>query len=262
MSLDGPRITTSGEASMLPGFRFLIATLLLTASVVIFGLGAAALLRATRDDLAARPSTWDAPEAVVARERDTRKATLALLRLETIADQDSNVEKLAALAAVAPSAAETAEGGAPVATEAMPGPAVEADRGAAASDPVAAKAADGATLTVAAVEPSASSGTSPADRADAVPQPAKSDLTVTALADPAAASAEVATRPAVEEVAKPVAKSAAASASKVRAEAAKREKARQEAAQRRRIALRARTLSRPPQPQRTQPGNPFAGFGG
>ena len=33
--------------SMLPGFRFLLAAILLSASILVFGLGAAALLRAT-----------------------------------------------------------------------------------------------------------------------------------------------------------------------------------------------------------------------
>jgi len=250
---------------MLPGFRFLIATLLLMASVVVFGLGATALFRATRDDLAARPATWDAPEAVVARERDTRKATLALLRVEMIADQDSNLEKQAALAAAAPS---LAEGG--TAAEATPGPALEADRMATVSDSVPAKAVEGAAMAVASVEPSASSagrgaglgaslGASlgAAVGASDVPQPAKPELTVTALADPAAASAEVAARPAAK-----AAKPSVTSASKARAEAAKRVKARQAAAQRRRIALRARALAQQPRPQTMPPGNPFAGFGG
>lgn len=244
---------------MLPGFRFLIATLLLSASVVIFGFGAASLLRATRDDLVASPPTWDAPQAVVARERDTRKATLALLRVEMIADQDSNVEKMAALAAVAPSAADQSTG--VMAADVTPGPVTDVERAAVASDHASSTAADGAAMTVAVAEPPASAAP---DRSTVVssdaPQPAKPDLTVTALADPAAASTEVPTRSAVAPAAKSVAK--AVSDGKARAAAVKREKARQAAAQRRRVAQHARTMARPLQPQTMPPGNPFAGFGG
>ena len=93
---------------MLPGFRFLISTVLLSVSVVVFGLGASALLRAAREDLVSRPLSWEAPEAVVARERDTRKLTLAMLRVETIADQDSNVERMIAVARAAEQAAAEA----------------------------------------------------------------------------------------------------------------------------------------------------------
>ena len=41
---------------MLPGFRFLFAAIVLSVSVLIFGLGAAALLRATHEEFASIPA--------------------------------------------------------------------------------------------------------------------------------------------------------------------------------------------------------------
>ena len=41
---------------MLPGFRFLFATVVLAVSVLVFGLGAAALLRAAHEEFASLPS--------------------------------------------------------------------------------------------------------------------------------------------------------------------------------------------------------------
>ena len=45
---------------MLPGFRFLLAAIILATSILIFGLGAAALLRAAHEEFASNP-TWRAP---------------------------------------------------------------------------------------------------------------------------------------------------------------------------------------------------------
>src|SRR5206468_2200031 len=44
------------HASMLPGFRFLFAAIVLSMSVLIFGLGAAALLRSAHEEFASLPS--------------------------------------------------------------------------------------------------------------------------------------------------------------------------------------------------------------
>ena len=51
---------------MLPGFRFLFAAVLLSVSTVIFGLGAAALLRAAHEQFASLPVWKTPPETVFA----------------------------------------------------------------------------------------------------------------------------------------------------------------------------------------------------
>ena len=69
---------------MLPGFRFFVATIVLAASILIFGLGAAALLRATHEEVAAAPSlrTIQPPVPLRPRQIETAPPTLALLRVE------------------------------------------------------------------------------------------------------------------------------------------------------------------------------------
>jgi hypothetical protein len=65
---------------MLPGFRFLFAAILLSMSILIFGLGAAALLRAAHEEVASIPTRWAPPEPVFAQQNEP--PTLALLRVE------------------------------------------------------------------------------------------------------------------------------------------------------------------------------------
>ena len=67
---------------MLPGFRFLFAAIVLSMSVLIFGLGAAALLRASHEQFASIPSRRAPPEPVFARQNEPPMPTLALLRVE------------------------------------------------------------------------------------------------------------------------------------------------------------------------------------
>ena len=59
---------------MLPGFRFLFAAIVLSMSILVFGLGAAALLRAAHEQFASNPSWHAAPEATVAQQSRARKA--------------------------------------------------------------------------------------------------------------------------------------------------------------------------------------------
>ena len=65
---------------MLPGIRFLLAAILLSISIVVFGLGAAALLRAAHEDFASNPSWRVTPET---RFAQNEMPTLALLRVDT-----------------------------------------------------------------------------------------------------------------------------------------------------------------------------------
>ena len=69
-------------ASMLPGFRFLFTAIVLSMSILIFGLGAAALLRAAHEEFANLPSRRATPEPMFARLNDDPPPTLALLRVD------------------------------------------------------------------------------------------------------------------------------------------------------------------------------------
>jgi hypothetical protein len=68
---------------MLPGFRFLFAAVVLSLSILVFGLGAAALLRAAHEEFASTPAWRNAPEMVFAQPVETTRPVLALLRVDT-----------------------------------------------------------------------------------------------------------------------------------------------------------------------------------
>ena len=103
-------------STMLPGIRFLLAAILLSVSIVVFGLGAAALLRAAHEDFASNPSWRVTPET---RFTQNEMPTLALLRV----DIPPPVEK----------PADTPVSVAPEATTIAPAPAAPAEQVAAAS---------------------------------------------------------------------------------------------------------------------------------
>ena len=67
---------------MLPGFRFLFTAIVLSMSILVFGLGAAALLRAAHEEFANLPSRRAPPEPMFARLNDDPPPTLALLRVD------------------------------------------------------------------------------------------------------------------------------------------------------------------------------------
>ena len=79
---------------MLPGFRFFVATIALAASVLIFGLGAAALLRVTHEEVATAPSLRTMQPMAPPRPQKAEPAppTLAMLRIS-----DRNVVSQATL---------------------------------------------------------------------------------------------------------------------------------------------------------------------
>jgi hypothetical protein len=74
---------------MLPGFRFLFAAIVLSVSVLVFGLGAAALLRAAHEQFASIPQRRAPPEPVFARRDEP--PTLALLRVEPVGTENVSV---------------------------------------------------------------------------------------------------------------------------------------------------------------------------
>jgi hypothetical protein len=77
---------------MLPGFRFLLAAIVLSISMLIFGLGAAALLRAAHEEFASIPSRRAPPE-VMFPQRDDAGPTLAMLRVEPSVVDEKAMER-------------------------------------------------------------------------------------------------------------------------------------------------------------------------
>jgi hypothetical protein len=96
---------------MLPGFRFLFAAIVLSTSVLVFGLGAAALLRAAHEQFASRPTWRAAPEPKFAQQNEAPKEisgeilretlVLAMLRVEPEPVSQKSPESVPAAAAPA-----------------------------------------------------------------------------------------------------------------------------------------------------------------
>lgn len=77
---------------MLPGFRFLLAAILLSASILVFGLGAASLLRASHEQYVSNPSWRNGPqEQVFAQAPEPAQPVLAALRVEPAANEAAPV---------------------------------------------------------------------------------------------------------------------------------------------------------------------------
>lgn len=130
--------------SMLPGFRFLFAAILLSTSILVFGLGAAALLRATHQQYVSNP-TWrnGPPERVFAQSPEPAQPVLAVLRAEpeiapapapslrdrvpTIGLPVSEPEQIAAPTSEADAQPEVAEAAPPAAEPAKPETTAEAE---------------------------------------------------------------------------------------------------------------------------------------
>ena len=73
---------------MLPGFRFLFAAIVLSMSILVFGLGATALLRGAHEEFTSTPS-WRRPEPIFAQPTETTGPVLAMLHVETPAAEES-----------------------------------------------------------------------------------------------------------------------------------------------------------------------------
>ena len=96
---------------MLPGFRFLFAAIMLSMSILVFGLGAAALLRAAHEEVASNPAWRAASEVTFAQQPEATGPVLAMLRVDTPSAEKAqhNAPVTAAPAeqvAIAPPAAE------------------------------------------------------------------------------------------------------------------------------------------------------------
>ncbi len=253
---------------MLPGFRFLLAAIVLSMSILVFGLGAAALLRAAHEEFAGMPSRRTLPEPVFAQRTETQ-ATLALLRIEPVAEKAPEnappafapleeapeavpvppvvIEKLAALSTDDSAPSETANAEVPAAE---PAPSTEVA-------PVQAKTPASIVEKVAAIEQ--------------VSQPAVAEIAPAALqpviVPPAPESMGAATRIAtLGRLAVAVEEPAPAKASRVKpdqSEIRKQQRAERAKEERRRQARRARLAQQAAaaqqlQQQQQQPAFPFS----
>ncbi len=73
---------------MLPGFRFLFAAIVMCMSVLVFGLGAAALMRAAHEDFATNTSWRAPPEPRFAQQDEVAKPpVLAILSVQSPATE-------------------------------------------------------------------------------------------------------------------------------------------------------------------------------
>jgi hypothetical protein len=90
---------------MLPGFRFLFAAIMLSISILVFGLGAAALLRAAHEEFASNPSWHAAPEATFAQQAEATRPVLAMLRVDALPAEQKASDNVPAVAAAAEPAA-------------------------------------------------------------------------------------------------------------------------------------------------------------
>ena len=87
---------------MLPGFRFLFTAIVLSISILVFGLGAAALLRAAHEEFASLPARRAPPQPMFARLNDGPSPTLALLRVDPPVAEKPAENAPAAVPATAP----------------------------------------------------------------------------------------------------------------------------------------------------------------
>jgi hypothetical protein len=72
---------------MLPGFRFLFAAIMLSMSLLIFGLGAAALFRAAHESFASNSSWRATPDVAFAQRPDATLPVLATLRIDPLTEK-------------------------------------------------------------------------------------------------------------------------------------------------------------------------------
>lgn len=181
---------------MLPGFRFLLAAILVCTSILVFGLGAASLLRASHEQYVSNPSWRNGPqEQMFAQSPEPAQPVLAALRVEPVAPVANDAAP--AMSDQVPSiglpAVETApEQMAAVTLEAKAQPEPEA-AGVEPAAPVAAAPASEPTKTEVAASASAPTDPlTPADTAASIattpPAPTMSATDVPRTATPALAS--------------------------------------------------------------------------
>jgi hypothetical protein len=243
----------------------LFAAIVLSMSILIFGLGAAALLRAAHEEFASNPSWRAAPEVMFAQPSEATKPVLAILRVEpTPAEQKAPADNVPAAAAPAEPATIVS---APAEPAASASTAAEPERVAALKSedsspqetakpevPVAETSPQSETAPAQAEPPAPADGTKIAATEQLLPPASEAapaapeQLSAPASPDPDIASTKIATLggPPVTIETPP----AKAANTKPDSSAIKKRRA----AQRRKIALRARAARQTLQ----QPADPFA----
>jgi hypothetical protein len=247
---------------MLPGFRFLLAAIVLSISVLVFGLGAAALLRAAHEEFASTPAWRVAPEPKFARQNEAPPEepmpVLATLRVEPEPAQPTATDSIPAAAApaeppaIAPmadqpekiAALEPQDKTPPEAAKPeIPVPEISVQSEAPAADaPAPTPAEETRIATAEQVLPPANEAVAPARELAIAPPAADTDIIATKIATLGGPPVAVETQPPAQ----------AASAKPDPGASKKRLQARR-AKERRRIALRARQAA-----AQQQAADPFA----
>jgi hypothetical protein len=260
---------------MLPGFRFLFAAIVLSMSVLFFGLGAAALLRAAHEEFAINPSWRAPPETRFAQQSEVATPTLAMLRVDppgaeqtvsdhvppvaapaepativsapeepaAIASNPAEPERIATLNSEDLPPQETAKPEIAVAESQPPSESAPAQADAPAVANETKIAATGQVSSPAQILPPANEAAPAASEPASAPSPVVADLASTKIATLGGPPVTIETQPPAK----------AASAKPDENDLKKRLQARQ-AAQRRRIALRARLARQAAE----QAADPFA----
>jgi hypothetical protein len=169
---------------MLPGLRFLFVAIVLSMSMLIFGLGAAALLRSAHEEFASLPNKRAQPEPVFAQPVETTRPTLALLRVDALPEQITPDRP------AAPSAATLPEP--PSLSAAEPAKAADSDKTAAEPDTVVAALPS---------EEKVKSADQPAETSAPADMVARADIVAAPLETQAAADPQPAASAAVETIA-------------------------------------------------------------
>jgi hypothetical protein len=112
---------------MLPGLRLLFVAIVLSLSMLIFGLGAASLLRSAHEEFVSLPTMRPQPETVFAQQTEANRPTLALLRVDTPVTEQNGVSR-PAVPDVPSAAAPPQEQSSPVATTEPDRTAAEPDK--------------------------------------------------------------------------------------------------------------------------------------
>jgi hypothetical protein len=242
---------------MLPGFRFLFAAIVLSMSILVFGLGAAALLRAAHEEFASTPRWHATPETIFAQQGEATKPVLAMLRVEPAVAEPKVADNIPAAAAPAEQAAIAATPAEPepekiaalkpedspqpeAAKPEIPLPEAPTQNEAVAAQAIApASTAETKVVATEQALPSANEAAPAAPEQASVPNSPDSDIASTKIATLGGPPVTIETAP--------PAKAAAARSDKKPRHAHR-------ASRHRRIALPARLAGQAPQ----QPANPFA----
>ena len=237
---------------MLPGFRFLFAAIALTMSILIFGLGAAALLRAAHEEFASVPSWRAAPETMFAQPSEASRPVLAMLRIEPRVDEQKAPDNIPAEVSPAEPTAGASTPDEPTAalpeTAKFENPVDESSAPIGDTDTIETKVAANEAILVPLDEPAAPMTEQTGALVSPNNAPANPTIALTKIATLGGPAALIdAPRPAKASAAK-------ADRAKPDQTAIKKRLQARQAAQRRRIALRARLA----QQQQLQSADPFA----